>query len=184
MTRARIVEALNLLGLLAEQEQLTLELCIDGGSAMMLAYAAREATKDVDVTAKPAEAVIRLARTVGERLGLDENWLNNDVRQFTSIEGRFAPLLVQDLEETAKARLKITRPSASYLLAMKCVAGRSSLPGQTGDMEDIEFLVRKMGLRSIGDVEEIVGKFYPDQPLTKRVRELILGVLARKEREK
>ncbi len=38
LTRARIVEALNLLGELAEREDVTLELCVYGGTAMMLAY--------------------------------------------------------------------------------------------------------------------------------------------------
>ena len=50
LTRARVLQALNLLGELAEQEQVTLELCIYGGSAMMLAYGARATTKDVDRT--------------------------------------------------------------------------------------------------------------------------------------
>ena len=123
LTHARVIEALNLLGELAEQEQVMLELCIYGGSAMMLAYGAREVTKDVDVVAKPADVAERLSRRVAEQLGLTEAWLNSDVRRFVSNQGTFAPLEIQDLEVTAKRRLKITRPSASYLLAMKCLAG-------------------------------------------------------------
>jgi hypothetical protein len=75
LTRARIVEALNLLGELCEQEQVTLELCLYGGSAMLLAYSARETTKDMDVTARPSETALRLARTVAQRLNLDESWM-------------------------------------------------------------------------------------------------------------
>src|SRR6266699_1840762 len=141
LTRARVVEALNLLGQLAEQEEVTLELCIYGGSAMMLVYRARETTKDVDVIARPSEVAERLARSVAGRLGLDESWLNNEVRRFVSDQGTFAPLEIQDLEAGAKCRLKITRPSASYLLAMKCLAARSALPGYPGDVEDIRFLI-------------------------------------------
>src|SRR5256885_11822275 len=75
LTRARVIEALNLLGKLAGEENLTLELCIYGGSAMMLAYGARDATKDVDVVAKPSEAAHRLAQAVAERLSLQPGWL-------------------------------------------------------------------------------------------------------------
>ena len=183
LTRARIIQALNLLGELAEQEQVTLELCIYGGSAMMLAYSARETTKDVDVIARPSEIALRLARSVAERLGMDESWLNNEVRHFVSIEGTYAPLEVQGLEEAAKRRLKITRPSANYLLAMKCLAGRSGLPGFPGDLEDIRFLVRKMGLRTSAQVEEHLERFYPHEALTPKVQDFINGVLSEKGKE-
>src|SRR5689334_7141868 len=98
----RLREALNLLGQLAEQEEVTLELCIYGGSAMMLAYGAREATKDLDVIAKPSDIVDRLAQIVAERLRLDETWFNNDVRRFVSDQGTFAPLEIQELETAAR----------------------------------------------------------------------------------
>jgi hypothetical protein len=181
LTRARVVEALNLLGKLAEQEQVTLELCIYGGGAMMLAYNSRETTKDIDVTARPAEAALKLARVVAQQLSLDESWLNDDVRRFVSNEGTFAPLEIQEMEAAAKLRLKITRPSAGYLLAMKCLAGRSALPGYAGDIADIQFLIRKMGIRTLQQVEEQVDRFYPQEGLPPRLREIIQGMLTGNE---
>ncbi len=177
LTRARIIDALNLLGELAEQEEATLELCIYGGGAMMLAYGARETTKDVDVTAKPSEVASRLARVVAERLHLDPDWLNSNVRRFVSDQGTFAPLEIEGLEAAARRHLKITRASAGYLLAMKCLAGRSALPGWPGDLADIRFLVRKMGIRSIEEVEEHLERFYPHEALTPKLREAIEGLL-------
>lgn len=178
LTRARIVEALNLLGLLAEQEAVTLELCLYGGTAMMLAYGVRESTKDVDVTARPSDVTLRLAGRVAEQLGLAPDWLNDEVRRFVSLDGAFAPLEVDGLEDAARRRLKITRASASYLLAMKCLAGRSTLPGYSGDIADIRFLVRKMGLRSVAEAEAHLNRFYPYEALSPKVRESIEGVLA------
>lgn len=177
LTRARVIEALNLLGKLAAEENLTLELCIYGGSAMMLAYGARGATKDVDIVAKPSEAAHRLAQAVAERLNLQPAWLNDDVRRYTSIDGTFAPLRIQELERTANERLKITRPSASYLLAMKCLAGRAPLPGFAGDLEDIKFLVRKMGIKTVEEVESHLVKFYPQETLSPKLAELLRGIL-------
>lgn len=178
LSRARVIAALNLLGQFAEQEEVTLELCLYGGAAMMLAYGARESTKDVDVQARPSEVTTRLARRVAEQLGLDESWLNSDVGQFVSDHGTFAPLEVEELEAAAKRRLKITRPSASYLLAMKCLAGRSALPGYAGDLADIRFLLQKMGIRSLKQVEEHLDRFYPHDALTPKLRELIEGLLS------
>ena len=178
LTRARVVEALNLLGKLAAEENLTLELCIYGGSAMMLAYGARDATKDVDVIATPSEAAHRLAERVAERLQLQQDWLSDDVRRYTSIDGTFAPLEIQELEVTARQRLKITRPSASYLLAMKCFAGRSALPGFAGDIDDIKFLVKKMGIKTVDEVEGHLEKFYPRETLSPKLREIIQGALS------
>jgi Nucleotidyltransferase of unknown function (DUF6036) len=177
LTRSRLVEALNLLGELAEQEQVTLELCLFGGSAMMLAYSARETTKDVDVIARPSEVALRLAAAVAQRLNLDESWMNNDVQRFVSDRGTFAPLQIQELESAAKRRLKITRASAGYLLAMKCLAGRSALPGFPGDIADIRFLIRKMDIRSLEQVQEHLSRFYPDEVLAPKVRETIQGLL-------
>jgi hypothetical protein len=177
LTRRRLVEALNLLGQLAEQEQMTLELCFFGGSAMMLAYSARETTKDADVIAQPSEVARRLALAVAQRLDLDETWMNDEVKRFVSDRGTFAPLEIEELEEAAKCRLKITRASASYLLAMKCLAARSALPGFPGDIGDIRFLIRKMGIRTVEEVETHLERFYPREVLTPKLRETIAGLL-------
>src|SRR5262245_42626810 len=137
LTRERIVQALNLLGQMAAEANVDLEMCIYGGSAMMLAYESRESTKDVDAIVKPSDVALRLAKDVANQLGLHESWLNDDVKRFVSDLGTFAPLQIAELESAAKQHLKIGRPSASYLLAMKCLACRSALPGYSGDLEDI-----------------------------------------------
>jgi hypothetical protein len=182
LSRARIVEALNLLGRLAEKEGATLELCLYGGAAFMLAYGARDTTKDLDVVAKPSDVTARLAQAVADALGLDRSWLNEGVKQFVSDLGTFAPLEIHELESAAKQRLRITRPSASYLLAMKCLAGRSALPGYEGDFADIRFLLQRLGIRSISEIEAHIDRFYPHDTLTPRTQEILAGVLAELER--
>jgi len=114
---------------------------------------------------------------VAQQLGPHESWLNDDVKQFVSDAGTFAPLQIEELEDAARRHLKITRPSASYLLAMKCLACRSALPGYPGDIEDLRFLIRKMEIRSLPQVEELVGRFYPYDALTPQA--LIEGLPSR-----
>ena len=147
-TRSRIFAALNLLGELAKQENVDLELCVCGGSAMLLAFGSRETTKDADAIVRPSEAANRLAKQVAEQLTRHESWLNDDVKLFLSDSGTFGPLQIQGLEAAAQRHLKIVRASASYLLAMKCLACRPGLPGYPGDMKDIQFLITKMNIRT------------------------------------
>jgi hypothetical protein len=177
LTRERIIQALNLLGKKAEAEKVELELCIYGGSAMMLAYGSREKTKDVDAIVRPSEKARCLAQEVAQELSLHESWLNDDVKQFVSDSGTFAPLEIEGLEGAARRHLKITRASASYLLAMKCLSCRSALPGYPGDIEDIRFLIQKMGIRTLGQIDEHIARFYPYDAMTTQARATIEGLL-------
>ncbi|HNQ88143.1 MAG TPA: DUF6036 family nucleotidyltransferase [Verrucomicrobiota bacterium] len=183
LNRARIVQALNRLGQLAEEEGVLVELCLFGGAAMMLAYAARESTKDVDAMVKPTDVAARFARQVATELGLDESWLNREVGRFASEWGTFTPLEIEELESTARRHLKITRPSAGYLLAMKCLACRPELPGHPGDISDLRFLIRKMGIRSIQEVESHLDRFYPHDVLSPQARLVIADLLPRHQGE-
>jgi hypothetical protein len=173
LTRERLVQALTLLGQKAAEANVDLELCIYGGSAMMLAYNSRDSTKDLDAIVKPSDVALRLAKEVARQLGLHESWLNDDVKRFVSDLGTFAPLEIAELEGAAKQHLKITRASASYLLAMKCLACRSPLPGYAGDIEDIRFLISKMDIRTLEQIDEHIARFYPHEALTMESRRVI-----------
>jgi hypothetical protein len=177
LTRERMVEALSLLGQKAAEVNVDLEMCIYGGSAMLLAYKSRESTKDVDAIIKPSDVALRLAKDVANHLGLHESWSNDDVKRFVSDTGTFAPLQIAELESAAKQHFKIARPSASYPLAMKCLACRSALPGYSGDVEDIRFLVSKMGIRTLEEIDEHIARFYPHEALTTESRRIIAQFL-------
>src|SRR5207249_2774556 len=137
---------------------------------------------DIDAIVRPSEIGHRLAKDVASDLNLDESWLNDDVKRFISDSGTFAPLEVQELEGAARNRLKISRPSASYLLAMKCLACRASLPGYAGDIEDIRFLIRKMEIKTLDQIDEHIARFYPGDALTTESRAILAGLLAQQEK--
>ena len=61
---------------------------------------------------------------------------------------------------------------------MKCLACRSPLPGQAGDREDICFLVRKMNLKTVSEVETHLERFYPTEALTAEARVVIESLLS------
>ena len=60
------------------------EIGIVGGAAMVLAYDARVATKDVDAIFKPTESIRKIVRDIGRENGLSSDWLNDALKGFLS----------------------------------------------------------------------------------------------------
>ena len=156
ISKELLIKALTRMGELAQEEGAKLEVCIYGGAVMMLAYDTRQITKDVDAIIQPSELGWKLARQIGEELGLPEAWMNDDVRQFLAPDGQ-TRVLPWDAPGIA-----LTAPTAGYLLAMKALACRQPLPGFTGDFDDLRFLIRKVGVRSAAEVQGFVDRYYPD----------------------
>lgn len=150
------MRALRRIGELAQQKNIELELAIYGGCAMILAFDRRMLTRDVDAVFHPVESVRPLIQQVAGELGLPDDWLNDDVRQFLAPKGAMRELPI-DLPG-----IKVTAPTASYLLAMKALAGRRPLPGYAGDEADLRFLIRKIGIHSIDEVQAHIDRYYPD----------------------
>jgi len=123
---------------------------------MMLAYEAREATKDVDAVVRPREPALRLSEKVAKEMGLPEYWLNDQVRTFLAPSEQLRKLPL-DLPG-----LHLTAPSAGYLLAMKALACRTTLPGYEGDREDLKYLIRKMSIHSVEEIQKKIDTYYPD----------------------
>ena len=96
------------------------ELCIFGGAAMILVFDARDSTRDVDRIFVPKQKFATLAAETGTDLDLPEGWLIDGVKGFLSPHGELT-----EEEMPQFAHLRVLRPTASYLLAMKCPAARS-----------------------------------------------------------
>jgi hypothetical protein len=69
--------------------------------------------------------------------------------------------------------LRITIPTAAYLLALKLNACRQPLPGHLGDEADILFLLARIKPASVTAVEAIHDRFFPGEGLHGDVIELI-----------
>ena len=82
LSRKRIVQALRRLGELAHARHVTLEISLYGGAVFTLVYGSRETTKDVDAILRQDGLGRELSAQVATELGLPEDWLNDDVRQF------------------------------------------------------------------------------------------------------
>jgi hypothetical protein len=175
LTKARLTRALRRLSELATAEGVVLELALYGGAVFTLVYGSRESTKDVDGILKPADVGARLVRQVAGEQNLNEKWLNDDVRQFLSHRGEQRSFPSQDFAPG----LKISIATAAYLLALKLNACRRPLPGYPGDEADIRFLLEKLKLASLEQVEELHGRFFPGEGLHSRAIDVIQDFLGK-----
>lgn len=138
---------------------------------MMLAFERRAVTKDVDAIFHPADEIKPLIQQVAEEQSLPEGWLNDDVRQFLAPKGETRDLPI-DLPG-----IKVTVPTASYLLAMKALASRRALPGYEGDEADLRYLIQKMSIHSVQEVQGHIDRYYPDDVLSDQAEALISRII-------
>ncbi len=173
LSRAQITHALRRLGDLAHEQKVTLEVSLYGGAVFTLVYGSREATKDVDAVVRPSEIAQKLALKVAKELSLPEDWLTDQVRQFLAEKEAKRRLNETDFGQG----LRVSVPTAAYLLAMKLRACRPPLPGYPGDYGDIRFLVQKMGITSVEAAATIHDKFFPHDVLSDTAKEVVRGAI-------
>ncbi|MFN0067978.1 MAG: hypothetical protein ACKVYV_10115 [Limisphaerales bacterium] len=172
LTREQILAALGALSDGLGRQGVIGEVCLFGGTVMVLAFTARLSTRDVDALFQPAPLIRELARLIGEQQGLPVDWLNDGVKGFISARH----------ETTAGGlpqfpHLRLTMPVPEYLLAMKCMAARlGGAAGEASDVADILFLIRQLRLPSARDVLELVGQYYPANRIPVKTQYLVEGL--------
>jgi hypothetical protein len=135
LTKQEIIGALTRLGQLAEARSETIELVLVGGALMVLAYEARQSTRDVDVVIpEPGEArtVRAMAGVVASERGWPEDWLND------AVKGYLVGLSEGPVIFSAPG-IEARRPALEQLLAMKLSAWRDDV-----DIADARRLLQEM----------------------------------------
>lgn len=129
------------------------EICLYGGAVMCLVFKARPATKDVDAVFEPVKFIRNAIYKIAERHNLRQDWLNFAVKMFVVEHEK---QILFDFPN-----LKVFVPTADYLLAMKILAVRAD----TEDVSDIKFLLKELNLDEVGQITEIVRKYYPNKTI-------------------
>jgi predicted nucleotidyltransferase len=172
LSREAILSALRRLSDELGRQDVTGEICLCGGAVMVVAFAARLSTRDVDAIFQPAQLVRELARRIADEQGLPANWLNDGVKGFVSARH---DTTVGDLPQFE--HLRLTMPVPEYLLAMKCMAARiGGAGGEQSDVPDIVFLIRHLGLKSAGDVLDLIAEYYPASRIPVKTQYLVEGL--------
>lgn len=156
------------------------EVCVMGGACMVLAFKARETTKDVDVVAEPAALVLRQAFRVGQEMNLPTDWLNNAVRLYVSKKQHE----VREFN-VQFPNLHILVPTTEYMLAMKCLSARiATFAQESDDRSDIKFLIKHLNLQTTEQVRAIVEGYYPPERIPVRVYDIVDAAFAELVKEK
>jgi hypothetical protein len=172
LNREAILRALNSLSEELGKEGVTGEVCLFGGTIMVLAFAARVSTKDVDALFRPTPLIRTLARSIAEEQQLPSDWLNDGVKGFISTRHETTAGNLPQFPH-----LRLTMPVPEYLLAMKCMAARLGGPeGEASDVPDITFLIRHLQLTSAKAVLDIVAQYYPANLTPVKTQYLVEGL--------
>jgi hypothetical protein len=167
--------ALQRLAELAREKEIHLSLTIYGGTVMMLAYNARPGTKDIDAIFRPREEAKPLVEQVAKELNLDVDWLNDDVKVWVAENEQGALIPFAEMSEVVGVSVK--RPSAKYMLAMKARAARLPLPGQSGDYDDLVYLLRHTKTTTLEEVDKLVETYFLQDCLPEKNRAIVEAAL-------
>lgn len=174
LDRETILEAFRRLAELLRDRGVDGEICLLGGAVMVLAFSARQSTKDVDAIFEPASLVRRLAQEVATERSLPEDWLNDGAKGFVSARHETTDTDIPQFEG-----LRLTVPTPEYMLAMKCMASRiGAAPDDPGDVADIRFLIDRLGLTSAAQARAIVARYYPEERIPSRAVYLLDDIFA------
>jgi len=173
LSREQIIAAFQKISDELGQHGVKGELCLFGGSVMVLAFTARVSTKDVDAIFQPTREIREIASKVGTEFGFPEHWLNDAAKGFVSLRHE-----VVDGNLPQFPNLRLTMPTPEYLLAMKCLASRiGAVETDADDVKDIIFLIKHLKLKNAADVMELASSYYPDR-IPVKAQYLVEGLFA------
>jgi hypothetical protein len=119
-------------------------------------------TKDIDALYEPKSIINQLVSKIAFEDDLPEGWLNDSVKGFVTDAAPREDFLILP-------GLKIATVSADYLLAMKLMAARI---GET-DYNDVNFLVKKMEISTVAEMENIILTYYPPERILPKTKYFI-----------
>lgn len=164
LTRHDIVAGLHDLAERLAGDELTVQIVVVGGAAMVLEHAPeRGATRDVDcwVNSPPdvRESVSRHVATIGRERQWPHDWLNDAATRF--FPENAGPSDWHTLLQLGSVTIDVA--DAKMLFVMKLRASRP-----TRDFTDLDVLADHLAVTSRDQVLELYDSRYPEDPLTAR----------------
>jgi hypothetical protein len=162
MDKTKLLEIFDYLNERLRENQLQLEITIYGGSIMTMVYDNRPATKDIDcvfseTNYKLLDNILNLAKFA---FNLSDGWINEEIKE---------PLkaIIKEDKETYKvySNLKILKPRAEQLLAMKILAAR---PEPAKDFIDAYILCKDLDITTRDQLMDRILTYIPLKLLGER----------------
>lgn len=155
MDKKRLLQIFDYLNERLKENQLQLEITIYGGSIMTMVYDNRPATKDIDCvfSATNLKLLDKILDLTKFAFNLPDGWINEQIKK--PLE-----LILKENKETFKVytNLKILRPKAEQLLAMKILAAR---PEPAKDFVDAYILCKDLSITTKKQLLDIFSEYIP-----------------------
>ncbi len=155
MDKNKLLEIFEYLNERLKENQLQLEMTIYGGSVMTMVYDNRPATKDIDcvfseTNFKLLESILDLTKFA---FNLSDGWINNEIKE------PLKAILKEDKEiYRIYSSLKILKPNAKQMLAMKILSAR---PEPAKDFIDAYILCKDLNIITKDRLLEICSEYIP-----------------------
>ena len=171
LDRETIERAFRLIGQYLLDRKALGEIAIYGGSAILLQFDWRKASRDVDarVTSERSHGlVIDAAASAATQLGLPRSWLSENVAMYARRGEREADRISLGVYPSPERfGLRVTAAKPSYILAMKLKAlERATIDDR--DYEDAVNLSIECGVSGADELREVFRQFFPDEDLPPR----------------
>jgi hypothetical protein len=155
MDKNKLLKIFDYLNERLKENQLQLEITIYGGSIMTMVYDNRPATKDIDCVF--TETNFRLLENILDMtrfaFNLSAGWINEEIKE---------PLksIIKENKETYRvySNLKILKPKAEQLLAMKILSSR---PEPAKDFIDAYILCKDLKIKTKTELLNIFTEYVP-----------------------
>lgn len=170
MDSVEILRRLNLLNDKLKSKNIKGELTIYGGAVMCLCFNSRLSTSDIDGWFAPKTEIYKAINEITIENGFENGWLNDSVKGF--ISSRDEVIQMENM-----SNLRIFRPVDEYQFAMKCMSCR--LEEDEHDIEDIEFLIGKIGIESTEQAEQIIEKYFPPSLILPKTHFMLLEIIGK-----
>lgn len=155
MDKNKLLEIFDYLNERLKENQLQLEITIYGGSVMTMVYDNRPATRDIDcvfseTNFKLLDNILDLTKFA---FNLSDGWINEEIKE---------PLksILKEDKETYKiySNLKLLKPKAEQLLAMKILAAR---PEPAKDFIDAYILCKDLNITTKDKLLDVCSEYIP-----------------------
>jgi hypothetical protein len=162
LDHASLERAFAALGAEAVAAGKIIDIAVYGGSALILTFPGRVATKDVGAVVQNDAAWLRAAaQRVAAQNGWSADWLNDGVKGWLSHRDAEAKRLFRSYSSETDPGLRVYLAVPQYLFAMKCLAMRIGGVETTQDRADIEALAESLEITSAEAAIDIVARYYP-----------------------
>jgi hypothetical protein len=171
LDREMIEKAFRMMGQYLLDRKALGEIAVYGGSAILLQFEWRRASRDVDarVTSDSSHGLIMAAAAnAAEHLGLPRSWLSENVAMYARRGEREADrILVGLYPSPERFGLRVTAAKPPYLLAMKLKALERTT-SRDRDYNDAVRLAIECGVSTIDGLHAVFRQFFPDEKIPPR----------------